>query len=95
MPSNGNNLSHLYVMWSQSIMFALESITLVQLAELLLGAAVLFELCRIVYRLTFHPLAKFPGPKLAAATNMYGASIDLLGHGYIRKLPELHARYGL
>ncbi len=53
-------------------------------------------LAKIVYRVTFHPLAAFPGPKLAAMTNMYGAFFDLsLGtSSYVKTLPALHAKYG-
>ncbi|KAG8159072.1 hypothetical protein KVR01_010733 [Diaporthe batatas] len=50
-------------------------------AALAATAAVLFvvwRLCIVVYRLTFHPLAKYPGPKLYAATN----------------LVDLHRKYG-
>lgn len=53
---------------------------------------------RAVYRLTFHPLAKFPGPKLAAVTNLYGASSDMFKVGdesYVKKLPKLHDQYGI
>ncbi len=57
-------------------------------------AAFLFELLRIIYRLTFHPLAKFPGPKLAAITNLYGLSYDLFGINYVERVLELHDRYG-
>ncbi|KAL8675666.1 MAG: hypothetical protein Q9224_007424 [Gallowayella concinna] len=50
---------------------------------------------KYIYRLTFHPLARFPGPKLAAATNLYGASIDLLTSGsYVKEFPALHEKYG-
>ena len=51
---------------------------------------------RIAYRLTLHPLATFPGPKLAAATSMYGAFYDLsfTSSSYVKELPALHAKYG-
>ncbi|KAL8802312.1 MAG: hypothetical protein Q9182_003890 [Xanthomendoza sp. 2 TL-2023] len=50
---------------------------------------------KYIYRLTFHPLARFPGPKLAAATNLYGASIDLLSSGsYVKEFPALHEKHG-
>ena len=53
-------------------------------------------LAKIVYRLTFHPLAAFPGPKLAAMTNMYGGFFDLSSgtSSYVKTLPALHAKYG-
>lgn len=57
-------------------------------------AGIVFELLRMVYRLTFHPLARFPGPKLAGATNLYAASYDLVSGAYLFKLAELHAQYG-
>ena len=51
---------------------------------------------KIVYRLKFHPLASFPGPKLAAITNLYGAFFDLRSSDlpYLKTLPGLHAKYG-
>lgn len=53
-------------------------------------------LAKIAYRLTLHPLASFPGPKLAAATSMYGAFYDLsfTSSSYVKELPALHAKYG-
>ena len=59
-------------------------------------AVLVFLVLRVLYRLTLHPLAKFPGPKLAAVTNLYGASWDLTkgGDSYVKILPGLHDKYG-
>lgn len=67
------------------------------LQPLFLAALVLFlyKFLTFFYRLTFHPLAKFPGPRLAATSNLYGAYHDLVRPArYVREFPELHRRYG-
>ncbi|KAI0906802.1 trichodiene oxygenase [Ustulina deusta] len=47
------------------------------------------------YRLTLHPLARFPGPKLAAITRWYEAYYDVILDGqYTFKIKELHKKYG-
>ncbi|PWY89786.1 cytochrome P450 [Aspergillus heteromorphus CBS 117.55] len=48
-----------------------------------------------IYRLTLHPLAKFPGPKLAAASELYGIYYDIWKKGkYVKRYPGLHKKYG-
>ena len=60
-----------------------------------LAAYVLFLVLRIIYRLTLHPLAKFPGPRLAGATSAYQAWYDLRpSTSYVKKFPDLHKQYG-
>lgn len=49
----------------------------------------------VIYRLYLSPLAKFPGPKLAAATLWYEFYYDAVRRGrYTFKIKELHQRYG-
>jgi hypothetical protein len=61
----------------------------------LFGVFIVYLVIRTIYRLSFHPLAKFPGPRLAAVTSMYSASYDLpFETSFCKKLPELHDRYG-
>ncbi|KAF4462954.1 cytochrome P450 [Fusarium albosuccineum] len=48
-----------------------------------------------LYRLTFHRLARFPGPRLAAATRYYEGYYDVWKGGqYTFKIGRLHKEYG-
>lgn len=48
------------------------------------------------YRLFLDPTAGFPGPKIAALTNMYEIYFDVVKRGkYIFKVDELHDKYGM
>lgn len=48
-----------------------------------------------VHRIFFHPLAAFPGPKLAGITILYEAFYDVWRGGkYIFKVDDLHQNYG-
>ncbi|KAK0112469.1 hypothetical protein ONS96_001706 [Cadophora gregata f. sp. sojae] len=48
-----------------------------------------------IYRLYFSPLAKFPGPKLAAVTSLYHFYYDvILGGQYIWEIEKMHQKYG-
>lgn len=49
----------------------------------------------LLSRLRFHPLAKFPGPTLAALTDYYLAYYDLYKNGdAVEQLRTLHQQYG-
>ena len=60
-------------------------------------AALLFALlAKYIYRVTFHPLALFPGPKWAALTSLYGTYYDLhFDRSFCKQFAPLHDRYGL
>ena len=61
-------------------------------------AVVLYSLILVIYRLNFHPLAKFPGPKIAAATGWWECIQDLFGGrqggDYINQVEQMHDEYG-
>lgn len=51
----------------------------------------------LVYRLYFSPLAKFPGPKRAAASYLYEAYCDLVAQGggqMTFRIKKMHEKYG-
>ena len=65
------------------------------LALYLLLARVVYLICLAIYRIYFHPLSKFPGPKLAVATYWHETYYDVFkGHQYIWKIREMHQQYG-
>lgn len=49
----------------------------------------------VIYRLYLCPIAKFPGPKLAAITLWWEFYYDIVCRGQVTfKLKELHKKYG-
>lgn len=66
-----------------------------------LGATAAFFVCYLIYvaiyRLYFHPLAKFPGSKLAALTRWYETYYDVFnGIGmYMWEIEKMHRKYGM
>lgn len=62
----------------------------------LVAIAGLFWITRIFYRLYFHPLAKIPGPKLAAASHLLEFYYDvILGGKFLFQVEKMHQKYGL
>ena len=51
----------------------------------------------VAYRLFFHPLAKYPGSKWAAATGWYEFYFDVLkkpGGAFMYEIERMHEKYG-
>jgi hypothetical protein len=58
-------------------------------------AYVVFLIARVFYRLYFHPLSRFPGPRIAAATSWYEAYYEIVLKGqYSKQISKLHDKYG-
>lgn len=50
----------------------------------------------VSWRLLFHPLARFPGPRLAAATSLYRAYHEIIRGGeFLNELHQMHTVYGM
>lgn len=61
-----------------------------------LALLALYCIAKIIYRLYFHPLAKFPGPRIAAATHLYEVYWDYFRKGqYIFQIERMHQKYGM
>lgn len=60
-----------------------------------LSAVVAYLVYAAVYNVCFHPLAKFPGPPVAAATTYWKAYVECIAQrSFCHVLVELHAQYG-
>ena len=59
------------------------------------SATALYLACLAIYRLYLSPIAKFPGPRLAALSLWYEFYHDVVRGGqYCFKINELHDQYG-
>jgi hypothetical protein len=62
---------------------------------LLLCGFVLWKVATFVYRLYFHPLRKFPGPRLAAMTSLYTFYFNVVKGGmFVWEIDRMHRQYG-
>ncbi|GFP52833.1 fusicoccadiene C-8 hydroxylase [Trichoderma asperellum] len=68
----------------------------VQLAAIAaFGFGTVYLLSLAIYRLFISPLAKFPGPKLAALTSWYELYYDVVKQGqYLWEIEKMHDKYG-
>ena len=73
----------------------LQSWTLQECILILLLTFTGYALATGIYNVYFHPLAKFPGPKWAAASGWWKTYVELLkGESIIDRLFELHKEHG-
>jgi len=64
-------------------------------AALAAGAWLIYVLTICIRNVYFHPLASFPGPKLAASSRLWKAYIDCVSStSFVATLEELHSRHG-
>lgn len=78
-----------------NINFIVKDIGFCDLLGWLAAAFIAYNIFLIVYRLLLSPLAKFPGPKLAAATPWYETFIDLWNNNFPEVLADMHKKYGM
>jgi hypothetical protein len=60
-----------------------------------LGLLLSYVVWNVIHQCYYSPLAKFPGPKLAAVTRLYEVYYDVFKWGrYTFEIEEMHKRYG-
>lgn len=62
----------------------------------LVGISIVYGIFRAIYNISpFHPLCRFPGPKIAAVSYLYEAYYDWILKGrYGKVISQMHKTYG-
>src|SRR6186713_695109 len=72
-----------------------DRVPITRVVVLLVAASIMYTIHLALARLVFSPIAKFPGPKLAAFSFWYEFFYDVVQGGqYTWKIEELHKKYG-
>ena len=67
-----------------------------RVAVAVLGISALYVISLVIHRLFFSPIAKFPGPKLAAVTSWYELYYDVVKKGkFLYEIEKMHDKYGM
>jgi len=70
--------------------------TILRAAVVAFGISAFYVLGLVFYRLFLSPIAKFPGPKLAAVTSWYELYYDVIKKGkYLYEIEKMHDKYGM
>jgi hypothetical protein len=77
-------------------MRVMEQISFVTAILGLVAAYTVYGVLLVIYRLYFSPLAKYPGPKLTAATLWYEFYFDVVKRGkFAWEIKRMHEVYGM
>ena len=79
------------------LQISLLQMSFLSLCTFSLAVVLAYGIGLIAYRLLFHPLAKFPGSKWAAATGWYEFYFDVVkkpGGAFMYEIEKMHEKYG-
>ena len=66
-----------------------------EVASALVATLALYLLAKAAYRVYYHPLHSFPGPRMASISRLYEFYFDVIQGGmYMQKIEKLHQEYG-
>ncbi|KAI1259181.1 cytochrome P450 [Xylariaceae sp. FL1019] len=94
--SESKNLQHVYQRYYAAtfkVLHAWDSFSYQQATLIIFVLACSYCVARCTYLLRFHPLAKYPGPRLAAVSNVFYAKTWFSGR-YPYEIQKLYHQYG-
>ena len=86
---------HLQICVKMAPIGVLSSLSMLSVKNTLLLILGLWITAKCIYRWCFSPLAKFPGPRFAAATKLYEAYHVAVKKDWYEHLRDLHEIYGI